>query len=325
MVPSMNRRMRIAALAAALLLFFVPSLVHADALPDVIGEATKLYSAAQADYDNKAFDSACPKFEAALKLTPEHVRTAISLAQCYDKLDKPASALRVLQRAKLLAESRSAQEKVREIAGKITALLPRLPVLRIIVPENVARLPGVTILRGVIRVFPADWGEPIPVNPGTYQIKVSANEGQPWKTTATALMGEPLDVSIPSTWEGMVQSVSPLPSSWRRTAGGVGIGIGAGGLVIGGILGGVAVSQYNESNDGHCDQSNVCNTTGTALRLEAFKLANASTALVIVGGVLLVGGIVLVATAPAPKKGTEPVVQTSVWIGPGSLGLRGQW
>ena len=109
----------------------------------------------------------------------------------------------------------------------------------------------------------------------------------------------------------------------RRKVGFAGIGVGAAGLICGGITGGMALGKHssiaNRCPAGHCpagsegqNQSDISsyNTLGAI-----------STAGFVAGGVLAVTGIILVATAPsAPQKvGILPV------IGPGYLGAQGRF
>jgi hypothetical protein len=115
-------------------------------------------------------------------------------------------------------------------------------------------------------------------------------------------------------------------TSVARTVGITGIGIGAVGVAGGGILGSIAILKNKASNDdGHCDAGDHCDAIGSSLRVEAQRYGHASTALFIVGGAILTTGIVLVATSSSAPKEKQPAVRTSLWIGPGSVGLRGHW
>lgn len=108
----------------------------------------------------------------------------------------------------------------------------------------------------------------------------------------------------------------------------IGIGVGGAALVTGAVLGGLALSKNAASKeDGHCDATNACDPIGMELRLDAQKIGNASTATFIIGGVLAATGIILVATAPAPaqKSSHGSGVQTSLWLGPGTIAVRGRW
>lgn len=162
--------------------------------------ARKLYEEAWKDLNKGDHARACPKFEAALRLTPEHVRTAISLSDCHDKAGRPATALEELAKARVLAEAQGSQAKIAEIDTKVADLNTRVPKIRIEVPKEVAASPGLTVSRNGIPVPVAQWGQPVAVNPGTYEFELSA-VGQPtWKTTVQPKAGTKVDVTLNPNW-----------------------------------------------------------------------------------------------------------------------------
>lgn len=74
------------------------------------------------------------------------------------------------------------------------------------------------------------------------------------------------------------------------------LGVGGAALVGWGIVGGLMLSKEAASDaDGHCNATNNCDDTGTALRLEAQQLGKVATGLLVGGGALALAGIVLVA------------------------------
>ncbi len=74
-------------------------------------EAQKLYEDGAKDMEAEAYSRACPKFEAAFKILPDHIRTGVTLAECLDKWGKPASALSVLEKVLPLAKARNDKAK----------------------------------------------------------------------------------------------------------------------------------------------------------------------------------------------------------------------
>lgn len=297
--------------------------------------AKQLYQQATIDMQHEAYDRACPQFAAALQLDPNHVRTAISLGTCEERWGKFLSALLRFEHARTLAVTQSAAEKIVEIDGLIVDLKHRVPHLRVIIPERIATISELTVIRNGAILPASEYGKTVPVDPGTYEVMASSPVSGVWKAQIKLEAGKTAEVTVGAdptptyTANEDVPGFNALGESSgagggntrgvRRGLGFTGIGLGAAGFVAGGVTGVLAISKNSASDDGHCDAGNYCDTTGTALRRDAQQYAAASTGLFIVGGVLLATGIVLVATAPSAK------TKTSLWIGPSGFGLRGQW
>jgi len=302
-------------------------------------EAQKLYQDAAKDMDAKEYARACPKLEAARKILPDHIRTAMSLAECYDKLGEPATAQEAFGFARALAHEQKNTDKLAEIDAKLVALKPRVPHLILSIPKEFSTLPGFAILRNGAPVPVAQWDKPISLNPGKYQIEVSAVDKKPWKTTVEIKAEKDTTLEIKPPWNDPpaienssgTSGTSPSgngsdspnpPSSTLRAIGIAGISLGAVGVGIGAILGGVAVAKNSASDSGLCNASNVCNQEGFDLRTEARAYGNLSTTALVVGSVLLASGVVLVVVG---GKNTSEKTQASLWVGPSSVGVRGMW
>lgn len=300
--------------------------------------AKKLYQQATLDMEREAYPRACPQFEASLQLNPQHVRTAISLGTCEDRWGKLLSAWRRFEYAREQAVAQSAADKIVEVDGLMADVRRRTPQVRLVVPEKFAAMKDLTVIRNGVLVSPSDYDKAIPVDPGTYEIAASSPTMGVWKANFDTHPGETADVTIgaspavtyhPKAKDGAEEFAGPLPPSNestgagghpRRVVGFVGVGLGAAGLVVGSIMGGLAISKNNASNDGHCDAQSYCDLVGRQLRWDAQSYANASTGLFIAGGAILATGIVLVATAPSKTNGV-----TSFWFGPGNVGVRHKW
>ncbi len=309
-----------------------PAGAQAQASDADMKEAQKLYQDAAKDMDTQDYARACPKLEAARKILPEHVRTAISLAECHDKLGEPATSLEAYNAARALAHTQKNTDKLAEIDAKLAALKPRVPHLTISVSKNVAMTPGLTISRNNVPVPVAQWGKSVALNPGKYQIEVTAVDKSPWKITQEINMGQNAAVQIKPPWSddddddtGTAGAASNgKPGAPLRTVGVIGISVGAAGLGVGAILGAMALSKNNASNDGHCNARNICDQTGYDLRTSARSLGNGSTAMLVVGGVLATTGVVLFVVGGKNKSPSDNG-QTSLWVGPTSVGVSGKW
>jgi hypothetical protein len=101
----------------------------------------------------------------------------------------------------------------------------------------------------------------------------------------------------------------------------VGIGVGAAGLVMGAVTGGMAISKHNAlgkaCQGGHCPPDQFSSLDSYHL------LANLADAGLIAGGVLAATGVVLVVAAPKPRPGREAWVAPV--IGPGYVGAQGRF
>jgi len=153
-------------------------------------------------------------------------------------------------------------------------------------------------------------GLPVPVDPGTVEIKgVSASEEK--TESVTIAEGEQKEVRLVFTMaapaaEPEAEPAEPAPApgeakkSWQPLAGWIGIGVGGAGIVLGAVTGGIAAGKYSElgCGDGLC---NISNAEAAGLN----GLRTTSTVGFIVGGVLAAAGVTLLLTAPKKEHGAH--------------------
>ncbi len=309
----------------------MPAQVFAQA-PDARAkaEAQKLYEDGARDMEVDAYSRACPKFEAAFKILPDHIRTGVTLAECLDKLGKPANALSVLETVALLAKARGDANKLAEVEASIADVDKRAPKLTIRVPAAVATTPGFALSRNGVPIPRAAWETPVPLDPGEYELEASAVDKPTWKTTVRLSIGKAQTVEVTPGWEKAKIVVVAPPPAWPnrvRMAGIVGIGLGAFGLGTWGVLGGLAISKNNASKP-HCSPDNDCDEEGYNRRNEAIGLGHGATVGLIAGGVFLATGVSLLVVAAVGKKETK---RDAAWtvrdvsFGPSGVGVRGVW
>ena len=112
-----------------------------------------------------------------------------------------------------------------------------------------------------------------------------------------------------------------------RPVGWAAIGVGAAGLVLGAVTGGLAIAKNDElvaagCKDGVCPAS----TEGTLKDYDTLKIASGTG---IIGGLaLLAGGVLLVAVAPSSKPATtgarRPALpRVAPFVGLGGAGVKG--
>lgn len=327
----MNQRWFFSAFSTSLI---VSSIAFAGSPEQEKAQARQLYEQAAADMAAQAYDRACPRFEEASKLDPLHVRTLISLATCEDRWGKLVSAQQRLELARALAVEQGATDKITEIDKLSTDVKKRIPRLKILLAPRFAKAHELAVFRSGVVVSKADYGKAVPLNIDTYELTASSPDAGVWNTKIQMKAGHTAEITIGGAKEATYLTneaadelaragdSSPRTAGPGRALGFTGLSLGAAGIAAGSILGGLAISKNNASDDGHCDAANRCDPVGTQLRRDAQGYATASTALFAVGGVLLVGGIVLVAVSPSK---TNQSTAMSLSIGPGSVRIQGHW
>ena len=224
---------------------------------------------------------------------------------------------------------------------EVTALMPRVPSIIIDVQgadlsKVSATIDGASIPNAALGVKrPADPGKHVVRvgGPGfeTSEVSVTVAEGKTETVTVQLKAGEgtpPVATEAPVGVGGRGAPIGPPPGAepretgnTLRTVGWVSLGVGAAGLVVGGVTGGMAIAKHGDivgtgnCTNGKClpSQQSDVNTYNT--------LGGVSTAGFIAGGVLAATGAVLIFTAPKrPQAGTGTITPM---LGLGYLGARG--
>jgi hypothetical protein len=281
------------------------SVVAAQKGTDERAPAVVLFEQGRALMAQDRYAEACQKFADALAIA-RGAGIQYNLAACYERVGRLASAwTHYLEVAE--ATRREGQTEREEAArARAHALEPRLTRL-VITP--LAPDVALAIDRNGIRVMRGEWNTPIPLDPGEYAIEAKAPGRRPWqKRVAVAGEGKTIQITIPALEAERARGIAPEPSDRRtngraqRTIGIVGVGAGAAGLVVGAVFGALALAE-KEKAGGQCAEELSCDERG-ADRIERAKaLSYVSTASVIGGSVLAVGGTILWLTAPSERAG----------------------
>jgi hypothetical protein len=288
--------------------------------------AETLFQDATRLFNDGKFAEACPKFAASHKADPGY-GAVFNLGACDEKIGKTASAWAAFLEAAAIAKSPPEASDARQRA---TALEPKLVRLRIIV----AKAPeGLVVKRDTAVIDRAAWGTAAPVDPGSYRIEASAPGKKTWSTTATVEgEGKTVQVEVPPLADETpvvptattatatttpTQVEPPRPLGTQRGLALAAGGLGVIGLAVGGALGAVAKSKWDDAKP-HCDAQHACDPIGLAEGNEARSFAQGSTGAFIAGGIVAVGGIILWLTArpnaPAPKP--DAAAHVAPWIDP---------
>jgi len=300
---------------------------------------------------------ACPKLEESQKLDPAP-GTLMYLGECYDRIGRVASAWAAFNSAASAAAAARQRERVATAKKRAGDIAPKVPRLVIVVPAD-AKADGLAITRDGIAVGEAGFGAAVPVDPGEHVVKATAPGRQAWSHSVTAAAdGQTATVTVPALGaapkgaepEAGSGEHGPASTSGAGTpskegssgssgtaqlvAGVVVGGVGLVGLVIGTVLGVQAKSRESDS-EAYCAPADPtrCVQEGVDLIDRARTAATISNVGFIAGGVLVVGGLVLVLTAPsgsddaASGSSARGTLQLGPMAGPtvAGLSLSGAW
>lgn len=271
-----------------------PDAVRAHALSD---EGRRLMAAGD-------YASACPKMASSQALDPG-AGIAASLAACYEKAGKLASAWEALRGAENAAVAAGRKDRAAVAKKKADALKPKLSQLTVTVPSS-AQVPGLEVSCDGAPIQAAQWGVPVPRDGGAYEIQAAAPGKKTWsKHVELRPSGQNLAVELPP-----LEDVAPPPSAQadvappevaepegqhpgrtQRVLGLVLGGTGVVGMGVGGVVALMAKSQMNTAQSepnpaAHNDSASAVNT------------GNLATLLVAVGAAVTVGGAIVWLTAP---------------------------
>lgn len=195
------------------------------------------------------------------------------------------------------------------------------------------RVEGMTIMRGDQVMEEPTWDEPVPVDPGTFDIVVKAPGHAPWRESVDLTEeGETVELTVPALIEdpdAVEPDPEPKPSPLPDDA-------GSGQLIAGAVVGGLGVigigigiglavvgHQKNDDSLAFCpNEPNMCFADGVALREEAQSLQAGYVGAFIAGTAALVTGVVLIVTAPS---GDAKDGEARLTLYPGGLGFAGSF
>ncbi len=270
------------------------------------------------------YAEACPKYAESLRLD-SGIGAMLYLADCWEKTGKTASAWGQFREAEQLAVRQNDKRAV--AAHKRAAQLePNLARLVIRVAPGVD-VPGLDVKRDQTEVGRAQWGVPVPVDPGSHMVTATAIGKKPQQVAINVPAGATptiLDLMalqdadatapapVPSPAASSPPAPSPLPDTpppaeesaapgqTQRLVGLVVGGVGVVGLGLGTYFGFDTISKNNASNaPGNCSAAtNACSQNGLDLRSSAKSSGLVSTVAFAAGAAFVAGGVVLYLTAP---------------------------
>ncbi|HEY1957074.1 MAG TPA: hypothetical protein VGH28_15750 [Polyangiaceae bacterium] len=251
--------------------------------------------------EQKKYADACPKFEESARLDPSS-GVELALGICYEGLGKTASAWGAYESAISLARRDNRKDRERAATVHASALEHKLSHVTIDVPAEVAKLDGLVIKEDGVAIGAAAWAD-APVDPGSHTLDVAASGKKPWSTTFTVdRPSSTQTVTVPALENDERVVIGPsgetsrvlvrVPTHPLRTISIVTLGAGAASLVAASVLGGIAIGDASDAHKA-CPGSPCSNATAVSENDTAGTLADWSTALFVVSGVLVATSVVL--------------------------------
>jgi hypothetical protein len=274
--------------------------------------------------DQRRWSEACPKLAESERLAPSG-GTLINLAECYEHTGQSASAWVAWKDAAARANAAGKRDVEKRAFGRAAALEPSLARLTIAV-DKASDVDGLQVKRDGVAVGHAEFGMPIPVDPGAHVIEAAAPKKKPFSANVT-VAAKQTDAQIlvtladddtpkpaivaeqPAVTPGGRVGETPGPeqpaqatSGWsgQKTVALVVAGAGVVGVALGTVFGLDAKSKNDQALEPqNCRTTMYCTPNGLSLTDDAKSAAVASTIAFGAGAAALVAGAVLWFTAPS--------------------------
>ena len=277
--------------------------------------ADKLFEDGRKYLAAKEYALACTAFEQSHASDPA-IGTQLNIALCYEAWGKTAAAYRAYVEAERLAKLKF-DDRAKGARQKLDALGPRVPRLRLELPDNVD--PSLVILFDNKELPVANLADELLIDPGKHRVEARVAGMPPKASEIDIADGESktitIDVPVAKT------QVVLAPRRAGRLYGGIAL------TVIGvAAIGGASVIALGARQDYNDEINNCPNFVCTTrppydVTQDARKRANYMT-FVGVGGVALAAtGIILVLTSRGKAVESQPTVSIAPVLGSGQVGV----
>jgi hypothetical protein len=236
----------------------------------------------------------------------------LNLATCYEKQGKTASAWGMYREAISLSVASGQTVREQFARDRATELEPKLMKVVISVGSDE---PNLEIKRDGTPVARAQWGTPIPIDPGSHVIEATAPKKAKWtknidtnapgQTTTVTIPGlsDAPEEAIPDTAGGGTEKPKGDGGGTLRIVGFIGMGVGAALLGTGGFF---ALSSQSKQDD--IESAASSGEPWSADRQSTFDDGDSQATLAnvffISGGVVLAAGAVLTVLGYSQKNDT---------------------
>lgn len=305
------------------------------AAPTGSGEPQTLFEDALALMDQGRHAEACPKLERSQALDPG-MGTQFQLAKCYASTGRVVRAWRLFREVADAAKQAGNKKREAVASQHAAALEPRLARITVQIAPELARAPGIAVTLDGAALAPAEWSARSPIEPGAHVVIVTAAGKLPFSQKVDAVEGAEATIVVPALEAepaSRAPEVKAAPArenrgSGQRIAAIVVGGVGLSGLVVGGVFGALAKSDWDEALR-HCKGGDPkrCDATGVDLGGRASTSATVSTIGFAAGGVGLAAATILWLTAPPRANPASAGWSVEPIAGPGALGgvVRGRF
>lgn len=286
------------AFTAALLLIALPRVCHAQQVA-----ADALFDSARAAMEKGDLATACKQFRASDQLDAA-AGTELNLADCEERRGHLASAWELYRTA---AEKLSERDERLALArSRIQALTPRLPRLTLVLAAGAPQTSSV--LDGATELGSAAFGVPLPIDPGSHELIVSAPGFESRKFVVSFAEGEARTLTVwpgdatrrPSTSGSAAPrstpgSVTPpareqaAPDSGKRWLGFGLAGVGVVGLGVGTVAGLMTLGKKS-TVDAECQPDKSCSSAGVSAAESGHRLQTVSNVGWVLGAAALGAG-----------------------------------
>jgi hypothetical protein len=288
--------------------------------PAVADQLFREGKALMAGHDYRA---ACPKLEESYSQDPG-TGTLLALAVCQEESGRLATAWTTYKGVVARSHQEGRPDREKAAQGKVGALEARLSTLRVNVPGDVARLPGLVVSRDGIGLPPAVWGTDLPTDGGTHVIRATASAAQSWERSVAVgaerdrqvvtvgplldrqtVARSPASVRAPAIEAAPATTVAVPPNLPAPDTGSttpfrgttfqwLGLGIASAGLIALGIGTGFAIHAVELDNksreNGHCTDQSGCDPYGQPLNRDAVSAGTTATIFFVAGGLAAAAG-----------------------------------
>ncbi|HEX7452985.1 MAG TPA: hypothetical protein VF294_11900 [Polyangiaceae bacterium] len=293
--------------------------------------ADALFDSARTAMARRDFDRACEQFRASDKLDPA-AGTEMNLADCEEKRGRLASAWELFRMVE--EKLNPSDERVAVAHERAQALQARVPRLTL---ELATGSPKNSSVRdGSVELGSATFGIPLPVEPGSHELVVSAPGFAPRTFQIQLAEGEARSLVVSPGASGApgVPPTTPLTVSPSREQPARG---GSSGRRLGFVLGGVGVAGLGVATitslmvaskksavDAGCQPDKSCTSSGLAAAHSGRTLEIVSNVGWVVGAAALGAGAYLLLTSGASSKPSTAVALLPSPAG-GQLSLSRSW
>jgi hypothetical protein len=284
--------------------------------------AEALFERARVLMDQGNFTAACPLFAESNALDPE-AGTVLNLAYCYEKIGRTATAFWLYVESAIDADRHQQKDRAAFARYRQQELEPHLSRVRISVALQPARDDIEVGVAG--HVFPpSEWGPPVPMDPGEYELHARAPGYLPWSVRFVVDDGHQPSIVVPELEpspappppaEPEIHPPIVVPIAWAA------LGLGLAATATGAGFGLSAIAHDDVANQDRNCVRNVCNATGASERHQARVDATVADVTFAVGaGALIVAGALALtrlhpSSPPASSQGWTivPLVAEDRW------------